>query len=174
MCVCSPFQVIRHQVCKLAEQLTSMCPPKHVWLAIILSCIKPWEGGYAAKISHMDWQNLFLLQTAIFAFVQDCQCVQRLIVDAGSQPSGVILLLHLTEVSYLSDGLSFNVINLSAVSSKLGPDIGQFFVCSLLSWSLLFFVQKSLRSQWWNNVGYDMNIFYFLVENIYPLSHFDT
>ena len=40
MCVHSPVQVIRH-ILKF-WQLTSMCPPKHVWPAIIWSCIKPW------------------------------------------------------------------------------------------------------------------------------------
>ena len=45
MCICSLFQVIRH-ILKCVNlfnvQLAHMCLPKHVWLAIIWFCIKPW------------------------------------------------------------------------------------------------------------------------------------
>ena len=44
MCLSSISGHLTHfKVCKLAKLLTSMCPPKHVWLAIIWSCIKPWR-----------------------------------------------------------------------------------------------------------------------------------
>ena len=47
------------KVCKPAYQLTSMCPPTHVWLATTLSCIKALQTipMFTCKISAQNMHN---------------------------------------------------------------------------------------------------------------------
>ena len=38
--------------------VTSICPPKHVWLAVIVSCIKPWWAYiYILSYTVLSWCN---------------------------------------------------------------------------------------------------------------------
>ena len=69
MCVCSPFhQTHLKFVNWLNITLTSMCPPKHVWLAISWSCIKPWTVCWA---EYYAFVNLSCIRVPTL-FVSNC------------------------------------------------------------------------------------------------------